>query len=153
MSNGIDDPNEFHALAALAMEHAFRSIQPRGPLMPFALTEDPSGRHLVRAVADRIEEMLEATRKLVIQSQEPARAVVAWDGFSSYTGRRMDAIFVEAYESGADGGILIVQPYESKGLLKKRNEPVGEAGILERGRPPLRDPDLPGDFWTADTSH
>ena len=137
MSNGIDDPTELHALAALAMDHAFRSIQPRGPLMPFALTEDPSGRQLVRAVADRLEEILEATRWLVFQGQGPDRAVVAWDGFSSHTGRRMDAIFVEAYESGAAGGILIVQPYESKGLLKKRNDPVGEPGVLERGRPPL----------------
>ena len=137
MSNGIDDPNELHALAAVAMEHAFLSIQPRGPLMPFALTEDPSGRQLVRAVADRLEEMLSATRWLVFESQGTARAVVAWDGYSSHTGRRMDAIFVEAYEGGAAGGILIVQPYESKGLLKKRNDRVGEPGVLERGRPPL----------------
>ena len=33
-------------------------------------------------------------------------------------------------------GMLIVQPYESKGLLKKRNVPVGEPGVRERGRPP-----------------
>lgn len=105
--------------------------------MPFALTEGPSGRQLVRAVADRLEEMLAATRRLVFDSQEPVRAVVAWDGFSRHAGRRMDAIFVEAYESGAAGGILIVQTYESKGLLKRRNDPVGEPGILERGRPPL----------------
>lgn len=137
MSSHADDPNELHALAAAAMDHAFRSIQPRGPLMPFALTDGSSGRRLVRAGADRIEEMLEATRWLVRESPESARAVVAWDGFSNHTGQRMDAIFVEAYESGATGGILIVQPYESRGMLKKRNEPVGEPGVLERGRPPL----------------
>ncbi|TFB84765.1 hypothetical protein E3O44_14575 [Cryobacterium algoricola] len=137
MSNHTDDPDELHALAAVAMDHAFRSIQPRGPLMPFALVEDSSGTRLIRAVADRLEEMLAATRWLVFESQEPARAVVACDGFSNRTGRRMDAIFVEAYESGATGGILIVQPYETRGLLKKRNEAVGRPGVLERGRPPL----------------
>jgi hypothetical protein len=49
----------------------------------------------------------------------------------------MDTIFVEGYESGSAGGILIAQPYQSTGFLKKRNEPVGQPGIVERGRPPL----------------
>lgn len=137
MSSHSDDPAELHALAAVAMDHAFRSIQPRGPLMPFALTEESSGRRLIRVAADRLEVMLAATRRLVLESPESARAVVARDGFSHHSGRRMDAIFVEAYESGATGGILIVQSYESRGLLKKRNEPVGAPGVLERGRAPL----------------
>jgi hypothetical protein len=137
MSNVIDDPDELHALAMIAMDHAFQSIQPRGPLMPFALTEGASGRKLIRAVSDRLEDMVARTRLLVSESDSPARAVVAWDGFSNQTGRRTDALFVEAYESGATGGILIAQPYESRGLLKKRNDRVGEPGVIERGRPPL----------------
>lgn len=137
MSNAVDDPDELHALAAVAMEHAMRSIQPKGPLLPFALIEGVSGRQLIRSIGDRLEDMVADTRLRLATEQKPARAVLAWDGYSGHTGRRMDTIFVEAYESGADGGILIAQPYQSAGIIKKRNEPVTQAAIVERGRPPL----------------
>ncbi|HEU4807135.1 MAG TPA: hypothetical protein VFT01_02650 [Homoserinimonas sp.] len=137
MSTTTDDPDELHALAALAMEHAFRSIQPRGPLWPFAFVEHEDGIKLIRAVGDRLEDMLAHTKRLVLEGPSPARAVLAWDGYSSHTGRRMDTIFVDAFEGGSNGGILIAQPYRSMGLVRKRNEPVGEPGIVERGRPPL----------------
>ena len=58
--------------------YPLRSIQPRGPLWPFALTERPSGRNLVCAVADRLEDMLADTLSLVFESEEPTRAV--WCG-------------------------------------------------------------------------
>jgi hypothetical protein len=54
---------------------------------------------------------------------------------STFTGRCLDTVFVEAYEAGAAGGILIAQSYRSVGLVKKRTEVVGQGGVIERGRP------------------
>ena len=33
--------------------------------------------------------------------------------------------------------ILIAQAYRSAGFMKKRSQTVGQAGNIERGRPPL----------------
>lgn len=110
----IDDPDELHALAMKAIAHALDSIPPRGPFWPFALVEDETGVQLVRVVGDRLEEMLAGVRERVA-STSPRRAVVTWDGFTTHTGRRLDAVVVEAYESGASGGIVIAQPYRGRG--------------------------------------
>lgn len=137
MTATIDDPDDLHALASVAMGHAIDSLPPRGALMPFALVEGPNGRQLHRAVADRLEEMVAGARHIVATAGNLTRAVVVWDGYLTVEGRRTDAIFVEAYEGGAAGGILIGQPYGSTGLLKKKKVPLGGGGIVARDRPPL----------------
>ncbi len=137
MTAPLDDPDDLHALAAIAMGHAFDSLPPRGALMPFALVEGPHGRQLHRAVADRLEEMLARTREVVASAGDLTRAVVVYDGYMNLGGRRTDAIFVDAYEGGAAGGILIGQPYGTVGLLKKKRAPLGSGGIVARDRPPL----------------
>ena len=137
MALDVDDPDELHELAFVAMEHALSSIEHGGPLIPFAITEGDEGRKLLRFVADRLEEMQAHGRMQLAENPPSQRAVFAWDGYQTTAEGRFDAIFVEAYENGAAGGILISQRYRSKGVLKKRTEPVGQAGIVERGRPPL----------------
>jgi len=46
-------------------------------------------------------------------------------------------VFVEGYERGAVGGIVVAQPYKTAGMFKKRIETVGQGAVVERGRPPL----------------
>ena len=133
----IDDPDELHALASIAMDHALSSLQPRGPLLPFAIVEDESGRKLIRAVGDRLEDMVKNTRFLITESPSPMRAAMVCDGYSTHTGSRMDTVFVEAFEGGAAGGIVVAQSYRSVGFVKKRIELVGRPGVVERGCPPL----------------
>jgi hypothetical protein len=115
----------------------FGRYRPRGALLPFGFIESEAGRQAVRAIADRLEDMQAETRRLVAEGDRPARAVIVWDGYSDFTGRRLDTVFVEAYEAGAAGGILIAQSYRSVGLVKKRTEIVGQGGVIARGRPPL----------------
>jgi hypothetical protein len=137
MALNVDDPDELHALAFVAMQHALGSIETSGPLVPFAITDGDDGRKFMRFMAERLEDMQAHGRQLLAENPPSERAALAWDGYIHHEGGRVDAIFIEAYESGAAGGILIAQPYQSKGLLRKRNEAVGQATIVERGRPPL----------------
>jgi hypothetical protein len=132
----VDDPDDLHALAATAFAHAIDSIPPRGAFLPFALIEDEKGVQLFRTIGDQLEVMLEGVRAHVAASS-PRRAVVAWDGFTTQTGPRLDAVLVDAYESGAAAGVLLGQPYQRTGLMKKRVEPVGAGAVILRGRAPL----------------
>lgn len=137
MTQPIDDPDDLHELAFVAMEHALSSIEHGGPLIPFTLTEGAEGRKLARFAGGKLEVMVVMARQALAQDASPSRAVLAWDGYLTSDGKRVDALFVEAYERGAQGGILIAQPYKTTGLLKKRTHPTGQVGVIERNRPPL----------------
>ncbi|MGV8884562.1 MAG: hypothetical protein ACOH1T_03100 [Microbacteriaceae bacterium] len=133
----IDDPDELHFLIFKAIDHALNSLEPGQPLLPFAFVETAEGVKLERAVADKLEEMIELTRQIVTGQSDASRAVIVWDGYSRVGGTRVDTVFIEGYERGAVGGILVTQPYKVAGMFKKRIELAGQGSVVERGRPPL----------------
>jgi hypothetical protein len=60
---------------------------------------------------------------------------VAWDGYLTVEGERTDAVFVEAYEAGAESSTLLAQSYKAVGRIRKKIELVGNAAFVGRGDP------------------
>ena len=48
------------------------------------------------------------------------------------TNKKWDAVLVEAGEQGGEFGVLLAQRYEKKGILKKRNHPVGNPALVSK---------------------
>jgi hypothetical protein len=123
----------------MALDHGMNSIEGgAGPLIPFAVTESASGEKSIhRFATDQLEDGLEAAKKHVDGSRGSiVRYAIAWDGFVTINGKKWDAVLVEAGDCQSDTGYLMIQRYEKKGLIRKKNVPHGNAGLA--GRPQSR---------------
>ncbi|KGM16824.1 hypothetical protein [Actinotalea fermentans] len=96
---------ELRTLTEITLAHALEAVVDTGsPMRPFAVTEDGTGRTLVRfdgepgAATDRAREHARA-------SAGP-RAAVAWDGWLTVGGIRQDAVVVQASERGRPGVVV-----------------------------------------------
>lgn len=121
-----------------ALDHAVESIEESGPLIPFAMTINHDGHtNLNRFALEFLEQGLEAAHAFVHREKEILKAyAIAWDGFVTIEDKKWDCILVEAGETGTEDGVLLAQRYERKGLLKKKNLPVGNPALV--GRPASR---------------
>jgi hypothetical protein len=114
-------------LAQFALTHATTSVVPEGgPLIPFAMIKAEDGTSLHRFMTETLEEGAAAARAHVRESPDCLCAAVAWDGYATTDGKRMDAVFVEASERGASQSMVFAQRYAPKGILRKKFEAVGE---------------------------
>lgn len=117
-----------------ALEHATNSVVPDGgPLIPFALLDGGTGRALRRFVSDRLEDGVEQARLFVREAPGTTIVAVAWDGYLTVDGRRTDAVFVEASETGRDSSAIFAQRYASAGLFRKRTKAVGNPALVGVG--------------------
>lgn len=111
-----------------ALDHGIASIDDgAGPLIPFLLSQKGDKGDIHRFVADRLEVGVEQARKAAAKACKAGASVaVAYDGFLTSDGKRMDAIFVQAADSPSGPTFYFAQRYR---LLQggKKVEPVGNA--------------------------
>ena len=123
----------------MALDHGMKSITDgAGPLIPFAITESNAGeRTLNRFVSERIEEGVE-TAKIHVDKLRGGivRYAIAWDGYATVQGKKWDAVLVEAGDCDSDAAYLMIQRYEKKGWIRKKNVPYGNPALIDR--PPSR---------------
>lgn len=106
-------------LAFFALDHAVDSVSGGGPLVPFALIEDGEGRNLKRFAAETLEEGQANARAYVRDAANAVRVAIAFDGYLTVDGKRSDAVFVEAQDSGVASGVILAQRYRPGGRFKK----------------------------------
>jgi hypothetical protein len=104
-------------------------------LIPFAITETDSRRHLNRFIAETFEQGLENGRRELAASS-PDRAALAWDGFVTLDTGRTDAIFIEAQDRahGATSYVFAGRYQPGKRLFRKKPKPLDDAPILVEQR-------------------
>ena len=119
-----------------AAEVAVRLLDPRGPLLPFAMVEDADGRALARPMADTLENMLAEVRGDVAGRAGAQRAVVIWDGELEFSGRLRETLHFELHEAGSSGELFAL-PYRRVGLVRRRIRAEGRPVRIEGDRPPL----------------
>ena len=125
------------ALLPIAREHALESVPSRGPMLPFALTDDGHERKLQRCMAARLEDALEQTYQVVSSVAGLESAVIVWDGYYTGADGRSEAVFLEVHESGSAHGVVFAQRYRRAGLFTKRIVPVGGLEQVVDDRPSL----------------
>src|SRR5947209_9844806 len=111
----IEPGPELGDLAFFALDHAIDSVRAGDPLIPFAVTEDDSGRDLRRFVADTMEEGQEQARHYARGASSALRVAIAYDGYLTVKGERSDAVLVEAQDHGARTAFVFAQRYRPGG--------------------------------------
>ena len=101
-----------------------------GKSNPIVLFDDSSGqRHMVDvkdAQGNVTPELVEAARGVLSESASAAaqRYAIAFDGYLTVDGKRLDAAFVEAGERGQPEAVVFAQHYR----VKKRSGKVERVG-------------------------
>jgi hypothetical protein len=133
------------AFALFALDHAAGSVVPQGgPLIPFSMTRDGDGKvNLARFVAE-VEEAQAQARAHVRAASGITQALVAWDGYLTLEGRRMDAVFVEASGEGDEESVIFAQRYRRTGL--RRRWQIFENPVALPGTGALLASDIHGDL-------
>jgi hypothetical protein len=127
---------EFNDLMFNALDHGIASIKENAaPLIPFVLYQNRTGeRELRRFITETLEQGLAEARNHILSKNLNINAyAIVWDGYITIDNRKWDAILVEAGSSESEDGFLLAQRYETKGLLKKKNSPVGNP--VQIGKP------------------
>jgi hypothetical protein len=128
--------DDLSVFALFALQHAAGSVVPEGgPLIPFAMTRTAEGAvNLQRFVGDLEQGQEQARAAVRASGASSAQAAVAWDGYLTSEGTRVDAVFVEA-SRGGEASVVMAQPYHRVGLLRKRWQTLGEPVMVARGEP------------------
>lgn len=118
---------EMNDLLFAALDHAVASIRNGGPLVPFTMiTKKEGDTKLDRFAMEMLEQGLEAAQSYVDSLKDEIRMyAIAWDGYITIEDKKWDSIFVEAGEATSEHGVLMIQRYEKKGMLFKKNIPYG----------------------------
>lgn len=133
MDSQEDVERKLNAITFLAIDHGMGSVSDGCcPMTAFAITEDEEGkRTLDRFITERIEQGVERAKQFVDEKRGTIeRYAFAWDGFVTIEGRKWDAILVEAGDRFQDNGYLMCQRYDRKGLIRKKNVPVGNVALI-----------------------
>jgi hypothetical protein len=149
---------DLEALTRRAVDHAMRSIADGGgPLIPFTMTLDasnPDPRYheirLVRYVGEYLEDCLAQARASIDPSLDGmahvAMYALAWDGYATIDGRRLDAILVESGAADTAEASVVAQPYQTReaGLPLRRSRRAAAVGK------PVLAATLTSRLWCAD---
>ncbi|WP_448062036.1 hypothetical protein [Cellulomonas hominis] len=118
---------ELQDLALCALAHALESVVPDGgPLVPFALVENPSGRALARFAGASAQEI---ARRQVRARADARRAAIAWAGRLTRDGVPQEAVFVEAGDRGS-GSVILAHLYRD---VPGNAEAVGSPVLVGHG--------------------
>jgi hypothetical protein len=126
-----------------SVEHAFKSLDGGGPLIPFVIRLSEGELYLERAVSQvdrgRIDIGASAAMAKTMGRSQPCEVVaVTVDGrIRGEDGSKQDAILVEAFEDGTAESVTFAVQYRVTGLTRKA-KPTGVLTLVARGEP----------FWT-----
>ncbi|PPK97880.1 hypothetical protein CLV92_10230 [Kineococcus xinjiangensis] len=117
-------------LAALAQ--ATDCVVPRRGLpLPFAVLEQPDGRHLHRFAGEMVRAQ-ETARGWIREQPDVRMACVAWDGYLTLEGVRTDAVFVDGCDDGDGDGYVFVQRYVPAEGSRGPMVALGRPGLVRR---------------------
>jgi hypothetical protein len=121
-------------LVFAGLDHGIESVRvSRGPLIPFVMTEGPSGRQIQRFAAERLENALEQAHEFYQTARHVSeRAILVYDGYTRVSDIREDAIFTMG-SGNNDRSFLFAQRYSPKAFLHGF-ESIGNALYLGEGR-------------------
>ncbi|MEZ6232985.1 MAG: hypothetical protein R3B68_02235 [Phycisphaerales bacterium] len=124
------------SLAGMAHGYAIELLAQGGPLVPFVLREGSGTRTIDRFVSGLDDEGFDLGQSVedarnAARSPGPDRVVVAYEGVVSQRGKNVDAVIIEAFESGMEECLVIVQ------LFRPADHPRGFAliGEMSEGDP------------------
>ncbi|MFC2001627.1 hypothetical protein ACFLUZ_03880 [Chloroflexota bacterium] len=119
---------EFNDVMFMALDHGISSIKENaGPLIPFIFYQNRKGeKELHRVVSEKLEQGLEESKNYVMSTNLDINIyAIVWDGYVTVENKKWDAILVEAGSRNREEGFLLAQRYEARGLLNKKNHPIG----------------------------
>lgn len=119
------------------MAHALSSVDDGADLIPFVLRVDAGETTIHRYVAEQLEESVSLARRSLVDEAEAQRAVLAYDGYTTIEGERMDTLFVEAFEQGGSSTLSIAQRTRTTGWLKKKRRSFGDPILVSAEADPL----------------
>jgi len=131
-STEIQMTQQFADLLFLALDHGVDSVRASGgPLTPFFIAYEQDGkRQLHRFAAERLEEGQQRAREAIAALPPSVTAyALAYDGFITVQGTKIDAILVEASERGRPAGVRMAQRYTPKKFLRSF-QTVGNPALL-----------------------
>ncbi len=103
-----------------ALDHGVDSVRGGGNLVPFVLYQRGKERLLDRYVADTLEDSLRQARRAASSlPPDVSSYAIAYAGLITLTGKKQDAIMVEAGERGRPQGVKFAQRYSPKKILRK----------------------------------
>jgi hypothetical protein len=100
-------------LAFQALDQAVASVSSGDALIPFTIFDDRNGqRSIVRYAHETFEAGLAEARDAIARDAEGLeRVALAFDGYLTRDGERVDAVLVHVFERGADTGHALGQRY------------------------------------------
>jgi len=138
-------------LALFGLEFGFDRLRESRTLEPYVITESAGERSFLALDGvgdDRVEAVARARRTFGCTPERVDASVIVFDGLLRVDKRRVDAVFVEAYEKHRELGIVLAQRYRGRKLLTpaRRRGSVAYCGramstpVSRRGGEPSRWP-------------
>jgi hypothetical protein len=107
-------------LTEVALDRAIGLVlASRSGMAAFVITERDGHRELHEFTTERTGQSIGAARFFLRASNGLDRAVIAWDGYVSSTGRRTDAVLAEFTERGAAESTILARRYRPASMLRK----------------------------------
>ncbi len=126
---GMEIPGSprLHDLALMALDHGTASAED-GPVIPFVVAEDASGkRSLARFSAGTLEASVQFAFDHA-KTSDATRIAVCFDGFITLEDGRFDAVWVVAQERSDEAAITFYQRYRTAHSALGF-APIGNAGF------------------------
>ncbi len=104
-----------------------------GPLVPFVISQKQGGeRTLTRFLSDTLEKGFEEARKFVIDARfDLEMYAIAYEGYVTLKEKKYNAIIVEGGMKYNEQGLRLAQRYEKRGLITRKNVPIGNPVQLD----------------------
>ena len=114
------------------LDHGIDSIREKGgPLNPFVMTQCGEQKALQRFVTENYQDGIKAAEESIkFLMPRPDFALIAYDGYMPWEGKKYDAIFVRAFDKNAKEGLTFLQRYVPK-ATNQGYEPIGNAAFLK----------------------
>jgi hypothetical protein len=123
-------------LARESINLAMKCVSAGETLVPFIMTEGAKGA-IITIAGESIEKSILVAQKTILEFDNGTEAFAfAYDGFLTFQGEKVDAIFVESGKVSDDKIFVFAQRYKYSGN-KKEAERIGNWVCLEKMEPRL----------------
>jgi len=136
----LHDGDKVGLLLNFALGHALWLVSGGGVMSPFTVTERGGKRHMNVFVGEPYETAVDAARQSLI-GLDPLTEMyaLAYDGYVTKDGVRLDAILVEVGSRGMKGALVASQRYRPK-KADQTFEEVGRALVARTAKNVLEGP-------------
>ena len=134
------DDDKVGLLMNFALGHALWIVSSGGGVSPFTVTESEGKRHVNVFVGQPYETAVDAARQSLIGADPKTEmCALAFDGYVTMDGVRLDAILVEVVSRGMKGALVAHQRYRPK-KADQMFEEIGRAAVQRTAKNMLENP-------------